>query len=502
MLAPPLTLLVRVVVAGRQDRFQVLNDDAYYYLGVARSLADGHGSTFTGLTETNGYHPLWQLLLVPLAWLTGEPERLVALVVVVQGVIWVGLVREAMRIARHLGSEAAGLAAVAALGVIAVVTERVSVNGMEAGLLLLLLLMVLRVGLEAGDDLAPRVDWTLGALLALAFLTRLDAVLVTMPLALVLYRRGHRSLPWLPRRAVALLGPTVVTLAVYLLVNQLLFGSPTPVSGRAKSLGAPYVNTRALRDILDAGVLFGRPAWLGAAALVLLGTAWGLGHWRRHPAGRILMALALAIAAGQALFVAYLTFATSYSALPWYHFNTALILLCAGLLLADWCIAKLGSRGVRLCLVAAGAFLAMQAAEVFLTSDNTHTGGLAAADFVRSELPDDAVLAMGDRAGIFGFVADRPLLQIEGLMADEPFLHDLEHGTVVQRMAADGVDYYVRYSPRRDRRQDGRNCWELREPRVSRGPSFEVTVCQSDLVYREVDGDQELTIWRFRPEVN
>jgi hypothetical protein len=69
-------------------------------------------------------------------------------------------------------------------------------------------------------------------------------------------------------------------------------------------------------------------------------------------------------------------------------------------------------------------------------------------------------------------------------------------------MATEGVDYYVRYSPRSERPLDGRGCWQFREPRVSGGPSFAVTVCQADLVHQEIDGDEELTIWRFRPELN
>lgn len=503
--APTVTLLGYVLVADRRGRFQLLNDDAYYYLGVARSLARGHGSTFTGLTETNGYHPLWQLLLVPLAWAIRDIDLLIVGVVVVQGVIWALAVAQAWGIARRLGAEVAGLVGVVAMGVIAVVTFRVSFDGMETGLLLVVLVAVLRLGIEAGDDPAPRTDLVLGLLLAVAFLTRLDAVFVTGPLAVVLLRRGAPDAAGLRRRLVALVGPTAGALVVYVSVNQALFGTPVPVSGRAKSLGAPHVNGRPIVDVLQAGDLLGRPAWLGAVSLLMVGTAWALGHWRRDPGRRRLMHLTLAVAAGQAVFVAYLTFATSYGTLPWYHYNTALLLLCGGLLLADWLLAHVPARaaargaGVALGALAGGSFLVVQAAGTFLTSDNTHTGGVAAGELARTELPDDAVLAMGDRAGIFGVVADRPLLQLEGLMADAPFLHDLERGRVLERMKAEGVDFYVRYAPRRERRLDGRDCWRLREPRVSRGPSFHVTVCRDDLVYRKAEGAEELTIWRFDP---
>jgi len=44
-------------------------DDAYYYFKVAQNVSEGHGSTFDGLNPTNGYHPLWMLVNVPIFYL-------------------------------------------------------------------------------------------------------------------------------------------------------------------------------------------------------------------------------------------------------------------------------------------------------------------------------------------------------------------------------------------------------------------------------------------------
>lgn len=40
-------------------------DDAYYYFKVAQNISEGQGSTFDGINPTNGYHPLWTLVCVP-----------------------------------------------------------------------------------------------------------------------------------------------------------------------------------------------------------------------------------------------------------------------------------------------------------------------------------------------------------------------------------------------------------------------------------------------------
>src|SRR5688572_29219441 len=41
-------------------------DDAYYYFKVAQNISEGQGSTFDGINRTNGYHPLWMLICIPI----------------------------------------------------------------------------------------------------------------------------------------------------------------------------------------------------------------------------------------------------------------------------------------------------------------------------------------------------------------------------------------------------------------------------------------------------
>src|SRR5258708_1278267 len=43
-----------------------ISDDAYYYFKVAQKSSEGHGSTFDGIHLTNGYHPLWLLICIPI----------------------------------------------------------------------------------------------------------------------------------------------------------------------------------------------------------------------------------------------------------------------------------------------------------------------------------------------------------------------------------------------------------------------------------------------------
>lgn len=47
-------------------------DDAYYYFKLAQHLGSGAGATFDGINPTNGFHPLYALLLVPIFQYAGN----------------------------------------------------------------------------------------------------------------------------------------------------------------------------------------------------------------------------------------------------------------------------------------------------------------------------------------------------------------------------------------------------------------------------------------------
>jgi hypothetical protein len=60
-------------------------DDAYYYFKVAQNIAEGNGSTFDGINLTNGYHPLWMLINIPIFSLAKQdlilPLRVLVMVI-------------------------------------------------------------------------------------------------------------------------------------------------------------------------------------------------------------------------------------------------------------------------------------------------------------------------------------------------------------------------------------------------------------------------------------
>ena len=58
------------VYAAFSDAYNLPNawftrDDAYYYFKVAQNITEGRGVSFDGLNPTNGFHPLWLALCIP-----------------------------------------------------------------------------------------------------------------------------------------------------------------------------------------------------------------------------------------------------------------------------------------------------------------------------------------------------------------------------------------------------------------------------------------------------
>lgn len=502
-LTPPLTQLLFLLLNDRDQWFQLFSDDAFYYFGVARNIATGDGSTFTGLVETNGYHPLWTLTLSALATVARTPASFVIAVVVLQSFIWVGVVREGLRIGRAVGSEAAAVAGLVALGFLAVLTGQLSFNGMESAPLLFFLVLAIRLFLEASEGDARR-DWLLGLAFALGFLSRLDALLTIGPLMLVVVATGYQSVAVAARRMVAVAGPTAIALAAYVGVNLWLFDTPTPVSGQAKTFGSSGLNTEPLLQALQAGQVNDHFLWLGVIVIAALVLVTISGAWRATEQTRRLLVVAAAFFVGQCLLTTYLVVATTYPIWAWYHYNLAFVGFCSTVLGARWLAHRYGRRAVLAGQAVGVAFCLMVLPVTLLTNATNSPVSVRAATFVDRELPPDAVIAMGDRGGLFGYLADRPLLHLEGLVADAAWLDDLRDGTELERMNAEGVNYYVWYgTDTSDQvRLDRGICHVFPEPRNAAESLFDVTVCDIDLVYTDGSGPHWIRIWRYLPELN
>ncbi|MGW5050962.1 hypothetical protein [Actinokineospora sp. NPDC004072] len=496
------------VVAGAPypQAVGLFDDDAFYYFGVARHIAEGDGSTFNGIDPTNGYHPLWLLALVPVFSIADSHTALVA-VTLLSFAVFIAAARQIDRIGALTARPVLTLAWATPLLVTGTAGPSFFFSGMETGLLLLGLLWLAATWLAA-DGFTARwfgvgAALATGTAMALTVLARLDAVFpmaLLGGLALLVWRR--KGLPWV-RLGAALAAVPAAVLAAYLLVNLALFDTALPVSGQAKALGGG-LNPAVVGQFLVSPVVFGIPTLLGAAALVVVTAAL----LRRQPG---LLGLSAqfggVVLAGGVLTVGYYALTSSWQLWPWYFSAAPLAIALAGPALAAGRTERLPLRGLATLVlavltVAATALTAARAARGGVERSAFIEAGPAVARQVDALLPLGAPIAMGDRAGSLGYHLDRPLVHLEGLVNSAAYLDALRAGAVPGFLAQRGVALYARGDGDPGEPEPGRpGCSRFTEPQQGGGTKFTLVVCDRDLVMTTPLSDgTSYRVWLYRAE--
>ena len=233
------------------SRFDLLNiirdvnwDDSFYYFQIARNMAAGQFSTFDGgITQTNGYHPLWLLLITPFYWFVDAETALFGIkgfeILLIAGAVL--LIATAARLA---GQPWLLLFALPPL----LYGNVVLFSGLEAAAALFMLgLLFLALGLYARQPV--RCQWLLAAVAFALPWARLEYVAISLAATAALGaalalrqllsdRATAGPLAWRSPLILAAATPFLAALAgilLYFAYNWLVFGGLVPVSGAVKA---------------------------------------------------------------------------------------------------------------------------------------------------------------------------------------------------------------------------------------------------------------------------
>lgn len=422
--------VVSILIYDRSWWVDVIFDDGYYYLGIARGLAEQARSWFLPPFETNGYQPLWQMILWASAVLFGTSDGSLAIQAFAMNVMAVVLFCAASRVFY-------GVLAPAVLA--AFHFTLVSLYGMETALLPVLVLCYFNTR-----------DWRVrGGLATLMFFTRLDALALIVAYDLVNGVRDRR----LSVRHYVVLIPAA---AAYAILNVALFGVPVPVSGLVKAIG----NARGenLGVVLTFAASLKYP--LIAAGIVVLSA--GLNRtWPQILCRREMAALLIAYAVS----ATYYGVNSGWGVWGWYFWPAMLLDFYLLLNLVNVLASSVRTRGspsdfrvllpLAACLVLvlrpvhfAWDRVAMALGPTHGYTDRKTSGiqNIALIEAIRSRaFPDETYFAMGDRAGSFGFFLGHRyrFLHTEGLVGPVAYyqaMRDDRGGDFVQ---AQPIDYLV-----------------------------------------------------------
>ena len=230
-------------------KFDLLNfistmnhDDAFYYFQIAYHLAEGKFSTFDGgITRTNGYHPLWLLLITPFYWIFDKEGALFAIkaleiMLVAGGVALIAVAARLARLPWYL---------LFALLPMLYQTHALLVGLEAAAALFMLGLLFLALLLYARNP--ERWTWPLAAVAFALPWVRLEYIAISLAAttALLLLEWLRRERPVGASWRAALIStpscrafvPIISALAgilTYFAYNKLVFGGIVPVSGASK----------------------------------------------------------------------------------------------------------------------------------------------------------------------------------------------------------------------------------------------------------------------------
>jgi hypothetical protein len=485
-------------------------DDASYYMTAARNLAAGHGLTFDGIHPTNGFHPLWLLMLTPVFLLHGPPETMIRLVALLQTI----LLSVAYLVFWRTQSKLFSPRTAALTGILFVYfVFPPCINGMESALLVLLIAVLYGYGFYLTQtELNWRRAALLGIIVGCVLLARLDMIFI----ALCLFGWfSHRFLRVETRsRAVATV--LVCSLAAaalvgpYLAFNYLKFGSVMPISGALKS-SFPHTS-------LGANTL-PRIAAVGRANLVCAALAIGWSLWtvilsvRNRSAGdtKFYATATTIFAWAITTHFLYTMIFMKADTFGWYFVIYPLfgIVFLTGpidrALNSSLIRTRPGMYPAAAALLIVAVILRDQARDPYPQNGGWHTPVYNAAVWAREHTPPEAIFAMSD-CGHFAFFSLRRVINLDGLVNDLEFQNTLAQHRLNQYLRQNEVDFLVQHAVhgREDVISGAYNSLALSFPsKLFDGQGDSVRVREQSEVYRSTrffDGPYPsvLVIWSLR----
>lgn len=402
-----------------------LYDDAYYYARMALSYTAGHGYSFNDQEQTNGFQPLWMLLITGLNMLAGSQlYRFFLSYLALIGLLNLVFIAWFLRLfQRQLGS----LWAILVPTFLMLALPQIYLWGMETLLAVPAVYYLvyclsqpqLNQPLSASEPSpspwsnARYTGMGMGVALAWLFLVRLDS-LIMLPLLLLWARYGRQAGT---RQLLSVALPPVLVAGLYFLANIHWYGIPVPVSGLAKSLGTPHfanfsVYGYALHLLLNANTLVFLVIWSGATI-----------SCRGRAANKLHGALLIFAGTIVGQFGYYACF-SGWGVWPWYGylfigFWLALILSLFNML-SGWPYWPLTRRLLGLVM------LLVMARSAWHLLPGTQAAGFAERNMadVSTGILTNKTIIMGDRAGSLGYWAGASthIVQTEGLVMSKGFL--------------------------------------------------------------------------------
>lgn len=235
-----LGLLVRfLVIFQPADRLvQFTGDDMYYYLEIAKNMVEGRGVSFDGIHETNGFHPLYMALLLPITSLAQPDGFLVTQLALIMLSLFNVLTAVFIYKIISLLTKDKDIALLGSfIWLFNPWTIFISLTGVEVAISSFFIGLSLYYYISTREKFTIKNAMILGIMCAFTFLSRSDTVFVFIAIALdIIYQRHHKGIFRFENiKLLAVMGVFfLILISPWLLWSKIYFG--TFVQGSAIAL--------------------------------------------------------------------------------------------------------------------------------------------------------------------------------------------------------------------------------------------------------------------------
>ena len=519
-LLPFLILLVYLLLsalsfltAEKRELINAFDDDAYLYFKIARNFSETGHMTFDGKSITNGFHPLWMMVLIPFYLALHDPIAVLRAIgifsIILIAIMGFLSLRYLFRysILTYFLASALLITSIISFGV----------TGMEVTLLLPLIIIVLVWVMHAKPWDASTISQimliAIGLNLSLVQLARLDAVFLTITILLFV---AIMSAPRDRLKRVFMLGLfPFITGSIYLLVNYAVFQHFLPTSGAVKSLASNtlWFNHKFLSQLTTPNNAVDGNFWIFYLCLLFLSFGYlslttykKFKHWKTPLSAEDYLPVIVSVFF--IVYSAYQVFRTSWVLWRWYAYP----IIPLSVFLVPEILSRIERhlqryKNTRASIqVLSALILPLLTIQLFVLGirfgywikphgTSFQYENYLIAETLNHEPIDTSVFAVGDRAGSFAYFYHGNVLQLEGLVGDYKFLQALKSNTVMDYMTKFGVEYVMSYvAP-----SDGYSQWTLSTPLpwLSSGPYADIILCRQTEFKRIETQYSIYTIWKW-----
>jgi hypothetical protein len=463
-LALAFTVVVMVIVwLPPQSLAFLISDDAYYYFLTAHNIAKGLGSTFDGTNLTNGYHPQWMLLIVPIYYLIDDLDNALKGVVLIQFLLAVCSACFIYMLNKlKYGKNGAILSVILYITLFS--PSVLMFNGLESGLFIFWIVFSFYL-IERYDLLSPKATYSktmlLGLLLAGMVTARLDSAFIVVALALLrsvfFIRNEKRNLIHL----IKLYFPTYfvffLLVAPYFIWNYVVFSHFTPISGAIKST---FPNIYSGNQLGLASLPFVVP-FLFIFACILFLLLFNLREFSRtyvekwRYSGKEMFGVSLAI--GCMIHLIWTVLYMSFGVYQW-HFVAYIPVI---IYYVNYFLQRLPNLRVyrdqalmrNPILIASAVMAVLFNGVVSLDKGIHHADRIKAARWAYGNIAKDEAVAMSD-AGAFAYFSSRRTVNLDGLINSYEFQENVKCGKLDLILKDNNIKYIADAFARCDEESD------------------------------------------------